>query len=115
MDKLELFAQVRDATGEPYVMLKAVEEMNELIDELTGAIDMIIKSGNADDIRVESIIDEIADVIITLEQSTGYVDMHNSIGYTIDYKLRRLADTLKCGNLLKGLAHLLKRGENGAK
>ena len=68
--------------------LKAIEEMAELTKELC-------KYHNEDDMPLEGIAEEIADVTIMLEQLRIIYDINDDVCVWMDAKIKRLNDRLK--------------------
>jgi hypothetical protein len=76
---------------------KAIEEFEELIAELEQATERM-KCGLSIN-NVLEIVDEIADVIITLEQNTETICIQGMIADRVDFKLDRLLQRYKDGEL----------------
>ena len=104
MEKTELYKAVRETVGSKAVMLKAVEEISELIAVLSST-SVAIMHGDLDLVALNktSILGEMADVMITLEQVTGERQAMESVEFIFEAKMQRLEEYLKNGNLLKGL------------
>lgn len=103
MEKEKLYSEVRAAAGDRAVCMKAVEELAECIEQLSRASVQIMHKNMLTDADIMSIVSEIADVIITLEQVTGERDLVGSVALFTDVKLDRLETYLESGELLKGL------------
>lgn len=69
-------------------ILKAIEEMAELTNELA-------KSINPSSTTLDRIVDEIADVTIMMEQMRLLFDVNQDVQERIDYKVERLAQRIK--------------------
>lgn len=71
-------------------ILKAIEEMAELTNELAKSVDLHRTS-------TDRIVDEIADVTIMMEQLRLIFNVNDAVQERIDYKVRRLAERIKEG------------------
>ena len=69
-------------------ILKAVEEMAELTNELAKSVDLNRTS-------IDRIVDEIADVTIMMEQLRLIFNVNTEVQERIDYKVQRLAQRIK--------------------
>lgn len=69
-------------------ILKAVEEMAELTNELAKSVDLNRTS-------IDRIVDEIADVAIMMEQLRLIFNVNTEVQERIDYKVQRLAQRIK--------------------
>ena len=66
---------------------KAIEEMSELIQELC----------RFDGINTEKLIDELADVVVMVEQLKILFDCHGEIEERINFKINRQLERMKRG------------------
>ena len=67
---------------------KALEEFEELIEQLELAIESMVITGTIQ--NLDEIVDEIADVIVTAEQITGEYQMLPMVENRVQFKLDRL-------------------------
>ena len=74
--------------GEGRQILKAIEEMAELTNELAKSVDLSRTSS-------DRIVDEIADVLVMMEQLCLIYGVNEEVQDRIDYKVRRLLKRLK--------------------
>ncbi len=85
-DRQAIYARLEKQNGKDNQLIKAIEEMSELIKELTKVLGKDTYSSN------KNICDEIADAKICLEQLERFFDpKHRAVDLVIDYKLNRLA------------------------
>jgi len=101
MNKDVLYEKVKYRTiaEDRTVAAKAIEEMSELNEELMTATRTLLDHGTIE--NVKEIIDEMADVLIMLEQVTGERDALFLVYDRQKFKLERLAYRLKNGGLFK--------------
>lgn len=74
--------------AEGWQVMKAIEEMAELANELA-------KSTEPGRTTIEKIVDEIADVTIMMEQLRLIFGVNSEVQERIDYKVKRLAQRIK--------------------
>ena len=81
----EIYERLTEQNGRSNQIIKAIEEMSELIKELTKLLGKDTYTNN------KNICDEIADAKIILEQLALFFDKDNTMIDTImDFKLKRL-------------------------
>ncbi len=95
MEKEELYKAVIDTAGIDAVLEKTVEECTELN---LAILHRNKPTGECEISRTESIIEEIADVAIMVDQLAEYYGVDN-ISYEVNRKMDRLETRVKEGRL----------------
>lgn len=80
----EIYKKLEEQNGRTNQIIKAIEEMSELIKELTKMLGKDTYTSN------KNICEEIADAKICIEQLELFVSSGNVINMIMDYKLKRL-------------------------
>lgn len=84
-ERVKLYRELVEQNGKEHQMIVTIEEMSELIKELT----KLLRSDSYSSRK--NICDEIADARICLEQIEEFFDPeHKAVESIIDYKLNRL-------------------------
>lgn len=108
-EKAKLYERVRSSAGAKAVKAKLYEECEELTIELGGIMNALSEfECGLDELSTAkedyiSLTDEIADVIITMEQNTGNLNMLSDIQNRVNYKLNRLSQRYIDGQLMYNL------------
>lgn len=85
-DRKQIYEEAIAQFGIENQVIVCIEELSELQKELTKFL-----RGNA---KTSSLADEVADVIITVEQMILYFDLENEVKDYMDAKLKRLEERL---------------------
>jgi len=109
LTKTKLYNRVEASAGKCNIDLKAVEEFNELIHELSSVVHKILKDQKLTNDDRYALLDEMQDATIMIEQLFGIDDVNSVIANGMNVKLERLERYYLEGNLLSKFMQKLKR------
>jgi hypothetical protein len=110
--KKELYGRVESVTGKVCIEIKAVEEFTELISELANIAQKLLHASEITKCDKNKLIDELSDVIITMEQSLGIDDAMEILESRIAMKHERLERKYLDGGLFPKLWERIKEALN---
>ena len=104
-EREQLYKRVRNATSNTAVKLKCVEEVGELIKELSSIQCELLKGREVKRELIENTADEVADLFVTLENVTGE-NIDYLVGKRMNFKVNRLEKRYRDGELTKNMIGL---------